>query len=106
MKWSSVPDAELNSNSNSGSTLLIKTHTKSKKLKNNFFVVKNEKYITVIFELSPVLTKLRGVLGSILILRRLVIFVYLKSGDHSHTHPHAQTITLHSRHHSHFTHNF
>ena len=65
MKRSSVPDAELNSDSNGGSTLLIKTHTKSKKLKNNFFVVKYEKYITVIFKLSPVLTKLRGVLGSI-----------------------------------------
>ena len=65
MKWTSVLDAELNFDSNSGSTLLIKTHTKSKKLKNNFFVVKNEKYITVIFKLSSVLAKLRGVLGSI-----------------------------------------
>ena len=65
MKWTSVLDAELNFDSNSGSTLLIKTHTKSKKLKNNCFVVKNEKYITVIFKLSPVLAKLRVVLSSI-----------------------------------------
>ena len=64
MKWSSVPDAELNFDSNGGSILSIKTHRKSKKLKSNFFVVKHEKYITVIFKLSPVLAKLRGVLGS------------------------------------------
>ena len=65
MKWSSVPDAELNFDSNGGSILSIKTHRKSKKLRSNFFVVKIEKYITVIFKLSPVLAKLRGVLGSI-----------------------------------------
>ena len=33
MKWSSIPDAELNFDSNSCSTLLTKTHTKLKKLK-------------------------------------------------------------------------
>ena len=65
MKWSSILNAELNSDSNGGSTLSIKNHTKSKKLKITFFAVKDEKYITIIFKSSSVLAQLRGVLSSI-----------------------------------------